>query len=75
MIHRAEWSKYPVSRACLALVLAVAAVVLLYSFNQYIVIECPSNAAQEPNGKLESFQYELDPLKPDEVELNVYDSF
>jgi alcohol/geraniol dehydrogenase (NADP+) len=28
-------------------------------------------AAREPNGKLESFQYELDSLKSDEVELDV----
>ena len=28
-------------------------------------------AAHEPNGKLESFQYELGDLKPDEVEIDV----
>jgi uncharacterized zinc-type alcohol dehydrogenase-like protein len=30
-----------------------------------------ANAAHEPNGKLQSFQFGLGDLKPDEVELDV----
>jgi hypothetical protein len=71
LILRVEWSKYQVSRTCLALVLAVAAVVLLYSSTIILSLNIQAYAAQEPNGKLESFQYELDSLKPDEVELDV----
>jgi hypothetical protein len=43
----------------------------LYTHRQYIVMTVQAYAAHEANGKLAPFEYELDSLKPDEVEIDV----
>ena len=38
---------------------------------KYIDMAIQAYAAHKPSGKLESFEYELGSLKPDEVEIDV----
>jgi uncharacterized zinc-type alcohol dehydrogenase-like protein len=61
------------SVACQALVSQgnSCTITYLYTHRYYIVMKIQAYAAFEPNGKLETFEYELGSLKSDEVEINV----